>query len=646
VALDGAVSRSEPGPRSSAASASFSPFVLSALQNVVWARWGCRLIAPMALTDAQARQALTDPAGAQSYVAMLGIACGLDGQGAALPGGIATGLAARIMMMEHRCTWRRSSDRGPVAKYPYQPYRVDPALLSAPSCRIAVALDDGDEGPLRAFAGAVAPPLIRARLFDVLWERFHRPEDAAHAIDEFVRVTDAAAGETWPEGDAASGRAAVLIGLRKDDARAARLLTSLEGFGRTVLSGTFYFALAPVAETFAATVLRSRYLGLLASHDVRERWSGTLEWIAESFFGTDAHYGRTAYEALAELFAASGRQDDAARVRRRLVAHLLACAAVNSALIGSSHATAALDVALTHGFSDLVEDSKKVLHNRVQASAAEMKTVSIPLSVSDQLVGEIDNAVDSSPSAASAIRTLAGLVGLCDVPVEATERAAKEQLNESVFVALFPSAHFRDGKVTFRGNDPETKLREAVARNNGAHLAIVEHLLARALVRLADRLSPSSLAEAVAEWPWLQRKRHVWLQRAAERFHAGDFMSSGLIVATQYEGIVRDLLRVSGVSALKTDSEGILMDETLGSLLKNASLRGALGGDHLRFVEFVMCDSQMGPNIRNEVAHGNAAPWDMTAPRVFLMWLFILRLTFLAPSAPTKSEVTEKLPGD
>jgi hypothetical protein len=315
-----------------------------------------------------------------------------------------------------------------------------------------------------------------------------------------------------------------------------------------------------------------------------------------------------------------------------LVAHLLACASAQGGIAGSSHASAALAAALTHGFRDLVEESKKVLHDRVKASSAEMKAMTFPLALPAAVVGEIDNAVDSAPSAASAVRTLGGLIGLCDVAVDATETAAKSQLQQSVFAALMPSEHYRDGKVIFRGRDPASKLREAVARNFGAHLALVEHLVGRALGRLTDRLSPGAMAEAVGAWPWLPHKRQVWLHRASERFHAGDFMSSGLILATQYEGILRDLLRAGGVSALKTNAEGVLMDETLGSLLEQKALRELLGEDHLRFVEHMMCDPEFGPNLRNEVAHGNAPPWELTSPRVFLMWLLIVRLTFFAPT--------------
>jgi hypothetical protein len=165
------------------------------------------------------------------------------------------------------------------------------------------------------------------------------------------------------------------------------------------------------------------------------------------------------------------------------------------------------------------------------------------------------------------VRSLASFVGLCDVPVEKIKQAASDQLGRTLFAAFAPSMHMRDGKVTFRARDPESKLREAIARNVDVMVSGVEQLLARALSRLSGRVTPSTMLETLIGCPWIQEQRLHWFKRASERFHAGDFMSSGLIVAMQYEGVVRDLARAAGLSALKSDSDGILMDETLWGLV-------------------------------------------------------------------------------
>jgi hypothetical protein len=74
------------------------------------------------------------------------------------------------------------------------------------------------------------------------------------------------------------------------------------------------------------------------------------------------------------------------------------------------------------------------------------------------------------------------------------------------------------------------------------------------------------------------------------------------------------------------------MDETLGSLFRQEQFRAALGEDHLFFVEYVLANPELGPNLRNELAHGNADPLELQAHRVLLLWLFVIRLTFYGPT--------------
>jgi hypothetical protein len=582
--------------------------------------------------DAQARQALAASTGAPNSVSLFAIASGLDPSGVPLTGGVSAKLLKDLLHVWFRPHWRGALDRdSELPDFPYQPPGVSHEALRTPASRVAVSLADADEVALRAFAKAVVPPLVKARVFDVLWERFRRPDDAADAIDALLAYVAVAKDEAWTDANEALGRAASLIALRKDTARANALLAAFDHAANVVLAGSYFFAYARIADTFYATVLRAKSLRPSVPNDFRERWVVVLHWLSERFFSADAHYGHSCFVVLGEWLAVQGATAKAEAARRRLVEHLLACAYNGSALVGSSHASAALSEAFRFGFPDLIEASKKVIQNRVLASHAEMETRAFEFTLPAEVISEIDNLTGSAPTAQDAVRALGGLVGLCDVPVTALKGEAAKQMRQSVFTALMPSMHMRAGKIAFLANDPDAKLREAIGRNADAHLAAVEHLLARALHRLAARLTPSTMFHAVAGCPWISRERLPWLERASERFHSGDMMSSGLIVAMQYEAIVRDLARAAGLSALKTEGDGTLLDETLGSLLRQQKLRGMLGDDHLFFVDYVLGNPELGPNLRNELAHGNARPWDLTAPRVFLIWLFVVRLTFFGP---------------
>ena len=145
----------------------------------------------------------------------------------------------------------------------------------------------------------------------------------------------------------------------------------------------------------------------------------------------------------------------------------------------------------------------------------------------------------------------------------------------------------------------------------------------------------ATLVEALANWPLLGPKQASVLLVASERFARRDWVSSGFIVATTFEAVVRSLMRASGYPALKSEASGILMDETLPSLLQRDAVRAALGKDYVWFAEHVFCRPDIGLNVRNDIAHGNVGADDFTATRVLLMWILLLRVTCFVPATGT-----------
>ncbi len=84
------------------------------------------------------------------------------------------------------------------------------------------------------------------------------------------------------------------------------------------------------------------------------------------------------------------------------------------------------------------------------------------------------------------------------------------------------------------------------------------------------------------------------------------------------------------------------MDETLNSLLRAEPVQAILGSAHTKVAEYLLCDSELGWNLRNEVAHGTIRTDALTPTRVLLAWLLVVRLTcFVAKTPPVESN-----PGD
>jgi hypothetical protein len=64
-----------------------------------------------------------------------------------------------------------------------------------------------------------------------------------------------------------------------------------------------------------------------------------------------------------------------------------------------------------------------------------------------------------------------------------------------------------------------------------------------------------------------------------------------------------------------------------------------LGAAHCRLAEYILCDPELGWNLRNEVAHGTVRPDALSSSRVFLSWLLLIRLTCFS-AAPEEEAAT------
>ncbi|HXK18974.1 MAG TPA: DUF4209 domain-containing protein [Polyangiaceae bacterium] len=304
-------------------------------------------------------------------------------------------------------------------------------------------------------------------------------------------------------------------------------------------------------------------------------------------------------------------------------------------MAATTYAQRALQAALDFGLTDVSSTLRNELMGAIQGAIPEFKEVTSTLTIPKELLATIDTMLTTSPHLPGAVRQLAVLPGLLEVDIDNLRESAREHLRESPLAGLLPSEHYHlDGKVTFRSNDFDGNVERHVAFLVGGHLALVEALLHYFLTNAGPRLEPGTLVHALADWPHLPPQRAALLAVAAERFARDDFISSGVIVLTVYEAVLRDLLRAIGYPALKVE-RGIQMDETLNSLLRGEAAQQVLGPPHCKLAEYVLCDPELGWNLRNEVAHGTVRPESLSATRVLLVWLLLIRVTcFTATTSP------------
>jgi hypothetical protein len=495
-----------------------------------------------------------------------------------------------------------------------------------------------DEAPLRALAIASANPFVRGAIFDVLWVRFRTHGDARQAVD--ARAAAALLVElesAWFQATTEVVRACTLA-LEVGDRDRIRdvIQPTVERLAHDAVACGDPAAFVGVANDLAYPILLHKKVATTAKV-LPARWAGTSLLAAGLLRGRgDHHRAEDALLVAAELFAGAGLQETARRVRSEHVAWLLERAQTGDGMQEAHLVQLALEESTRWGLSELASTAKSRLRTAVARATGEMKAIHFTLSLPTAIAAAIKELALRVQHLPTAVRSLAAAPWLSSLPLVAFQRAAEEEAASALFLHMMPSSAFRDGKVASLASTSEEKQREAMARFASIHLGTIELAAEQFLAATFTRFEPQTLFETVGNPPWMGQRALPWLLLASERFAAQDFASCAALVIPQYEGVLRDWARASGYHATKYD-DGLTQDETLNSLLRVESVRSRLGEEHASFIEYLLCRPEMGPNLRNELAHGNLDARSLQPALVFLVWILLTRLALLDPTQKPES---------
>lgn len=485
------------------------------------------------------------------------------------------------------------------------------------------------EALLRSIAQASANPFVRGVIFDVLWVRFRQHTDAREAVDarsSGVGLIDAESA--WFEITTEVVRAALLAMEVNDASRLKGVVApAVEAAGKRAAALSDPGAFVGVASDLTyAVLLKKRFVHLAGAQGAR--WGITALLAARELRRRgDPHRAEDALVVAAELLSGTKQPDFARRVRAERIGWLLERADADGGMMRAHLVQAAIDDATSSGLTGLATAAKAKLRDAVKGATASMKGIALDIQLPGEVARVIHEVALRSPTATFAVRSLAIAPWLTSMPVTKLKSAAVEEAQKALFLHMFPSVHLRDGKIAGLASSSEEKIREAVGRHASVYLGHSE-LAAHHFLSIAfPRFDADTLLNSIGRPAWMEARRLPWLARASERFAAQDYVSSGAIVLTQYEGVLRDLARAAGHHAIKYDA-GTTQDETLNSLLRVSMVRDLLGEEHAWFVEFFLCTSDVGRNLRNELAHGNLDAHDLIPATVFLVWILLIRLSF------------------
>lgn len=575
------------------------------------------------LSIEEARRLVMEP----SQVSRYSLAAVLAKSPEPLAGGVSPSLISNVLTVWETEPWPRTSQPAKPDNDLFRPcseWRKDDGNVYRswiPSDLIA-----DEEEPLRAFANATRNVVVRVRSFEVLWSRFRRfPDAAASAEARFDYAALISVEDKWPDFVRNLGRLISITMSVGSQEQVQRLIELLERSARALRSSGRPFSFIVLADIVAHTLLsrkktRERFFSL----DRLAGWIQLLEEVVAMYRG-DPHHGHDALMTLQTWHTRLGNPTFARDVQERVIGNLREAARSSEAPLALVQQ--ALQFAVNFGLVSLAQQLRLELMRAVQAQIPRLNTVRMPLSIPADFLAYIDRLVaTSTPS--SALRQLAVIPGLLSIDADSIRAAAQEQLKEALFLGLGPSDNLHpDGKVIFRSEGMDGNVEIHMARMIHFYLAMLERALAYFLQQTVSRFDSHTLVDALAQWPHLPSHRKALLTVAAERFAAQDWAASGFIVLPLYEAILRDLLRAGGHAAIKFEPGGILADETLNSLLRSTPVRDLLGPHHCQLVEFILCNSGLGWNLRNDVAHGTIRPEALTGPRLLLVWLLIIHLT-------------------
>lgn len=107
-----------------------------------------------------------------------------------------------------------------------------------------------------------------------------------------------------------------------------------------------------------------------------------------------------------------------------------------------------------------------------------------------------------------------------------------------------------------------------------------------------------------------------------------DFASAVYILAPQMENLIRQVLKSVRVSTSTFDADNIETENSLNALLERPEVVEIFGPDFVFELQALYCE-QVGPNLRNQVAHGLLDDDESASSHAVYAWWQALRLVYL-----------------
>ena len=145
---------------------------------------------------------------------------------------------------------------------------------------------------------------------------------------------------------------------------------------------------------------------------------------------------------------------------------------------------------------------------------------------------------------------------------------------------------------------------------------------------LEHRLQTADLIDLARRSPIVPTGRERLFGKALAFGFNGDFATSLHLLAPQIEHMVRVHLNLAGVNTTRLDQDGLVSENGLSALVDLPEMDTIFGDDWTFEIRTLFCD-QLGPNLRNNIAHGLLDDQACLSSYTAYGWWFAFKLVFM-----------------
>lgn len=503
--------------------------------------------------------------------------------------------------------------------------------------------DDFLEQDVTFFSGIIdqiTNSKLKARLADLVWH-LQRPRNiqfALTAIDCYRSIPLERAG--WISGNNKCWERAIslcrMLGPGAGD-RVIQIEASILQRINTASTDDGFLAL------WLADILKKYRLGQKQQDLIAEK----LQSLAESFDGvSDIRRSQGYFRAAAEWYKAIPNQEKYAELTVAYAQTWVKEAQQQeSQLVASSLLEKAIQILRSiprlqrdiHNVDESITGLLKKLREAGEKSLDEMKKIQSPKIDITEVVNQARSAV-SEKSFADAFFAFAGICG--EIKVSELKESSEELLQKSMARLLFGSVQLsHDGRVTAKrpasgfSSEKSTEdpaLWAQMLDSYKLHIGVVVQgciIPAHEILLLEHRLSEDTFVDLSRVSPIVPQGREKLFGKALFAGYECDFTSSLHLLVPQIEHMVRYHLKQAGVKTTTLDKGGIENEIGLSSLMDIPEVQQLFDEDLVFELKALFCDP-LGPNLRNEVAHGLLDGIGSQSAYAIYAWWFTFRLLF------------------